>query len=63
MLDIVLLGSGGSMPMPGRFLSSMLLSYKGRKILIDCGEGTQVAIENECRFQKYRYHMFDSSAR
>lgn len=45
MLDIVLLGSGGSMPMPGRFLSSVLMSYKGRKILIDCGEGTQVAIK------------------
>lgn len=44
MLDIVLLGSGGGMPMPNRFLSSMLISYKGRKILIDCGEGTQVSM-------------------
>ncbi|SHJ19902.1 ribonuclease Z [Lutispora thermophila] len=44
MLDITLLGSGGSMPMPHRFLSSLLISYKGRKILIDCGEGTQVAM-------------------
>ena len=46
MLDIVLLGSGGGMPMPNRFLSSMIISYKGRKILIDCGEGTQVAMRN-----------------
>ena len=46
MINIALLGSGGSMPMPGRFLSSLLMSYKGRKILIDCGEGTQVSMKN-----------------
>ncbi len=44
MIDITLLGSGGGMPMPNRHLSSMLISYQGRKILIDCGEGTQVAM-------------------
>lgn len=44
MLDLTLLGTGGGMPMPNRFLSSMIISYKGRKILIDCGEGTQVAM-------------------
>lgn len=44
MLDITLLGTGGGLPIPERFLSSMLVSYKGRKILIDCGEGTQVAM-------------------
>lgn len=44
MLDITLLGTGGGMPMPKRHLSSMILSYSGRKILIDCGEGTQVAM-------------------
>jgi ribonuclease Z len=44
LLDICLLGSGGGMPMPERFLSSMVIGYNGRKILIDCGEGTQVAI-------------------
>jgi len=32
------------MPMPNRFLSAVLLSYNGRKILIDCGEGTQVSM-------------------
>lgn len=30
--------------MPNRFLSAVLLSYNGRKILIDCGEGTQVSM-------------------
>lgn len=44
MLNISLLGSGGGMPMPDRFLSCMIINFKGRKILMDCGEGTQVAI-------------------
>lgn len=44
MVDIALLGSGGGMPMPERFLSALLINYRGRKILIDCGEGTQVSM-------------------
>lgn len=44
MVDVVLLGCGGGMPMPERFLSASLLIYKGRKIVIDCGEGTQVSM-------------------
>lgn len=44
LLKLSLLGSGGGMPMPDRFLSALLINYKGRKILIDCGEGTQVAM-------------------
>jgi len=44
MLEVALLGCGGGMPMPERYLSSLLLSYRGRKILVDCGEGTQVSI-------------------
>lgn len=44
MIDLLLLGCGGGMPMPNRFLSSLLISYMGRKILIDCGEGTQVSM-------------------
>lgn len=44
MVDIALLGCGGSMPMPERFLSSLLINFKGRKIVIDCGEGTQVSM-------------------
>ena len=45
MLDLTLLGSGGGTPIPVRFLSSMIISYRGRKILLDCGEGTQVAMK------------------
>ena len=44
MIDLTLLGSGGSMPIPERFLSSLIIEYSGRKILMDCGEGTQVAM-------------------
>ncbi|WP_346868312.1 MULTISPECIES: ribonuclease Z [unclassified Clostridium] len=45
MIDVCLLGCGGSMPMPERSLSATLINYKGRKILIDCGEGTQVSMK------------------
>lgn len=45
MLDICLLGCGGSMPVPHRYLTSMVASFKGKKILIDSGEGTQVALK------------------
>ncbi|WML33785.1 ribonuclease Z [Clostridium sp. OS1-26] len=45
MLDVCLLGCGGSMPVPNRCLTSMIVSYNGRKILIDCGEGTQVSLK------------------
>jgi len=45
MVDLTLLGCGGGMPIPERFLSSLLINYKGRKILIDCGEGTQVSMK------------------
>ena len=43
MLDIALVGTGGMMPLPTRYLSSLLIRYEGRMMLIDCGEGTQVS--------------------
>lgn len=45
MLDICMLGTGGGMPVPERFLSAALIRYQGRKILVDCGEGTQVSMK------------------
>lgn len=52
MIDLVLLGTGGGMPMPNRYLSSCYLNYKGKKILIDCGEGTQVSMRiAKCGFK------------
>ncbi len=47
MLDICLLGTGGMMPLPYRFLTSMMARYNGQSILIDCGEGTQVAMKEK----------------
>lgn len=43
MIDIALLGTGGMMPLPRRWLSSLLIRVGGDVILFDCGEGTQVA--------------------
>ncbi len=45
MLDVALLGTGGMMPLKNRRLTSLMLRYNGHCILIDCGEGTQVAIK------------------
>lgn len=45
MLDICLLGCGGMMPLPKRHLTSLTVRYNGRTTLIDCGEGTQVAMK------------------
>ena len=45
MLDICLAGTGGMMPLPYRWLTSLMLRYEGSQILIDCGEGTQIALK------------------
>ncbi len=45
MVDVALLGTGGMMPMPERFLSSIILRINGRLIMTDCGEGTQVTLK------------------
>lgn len=47
MLDICLLGTGGMMPLPKRHLTAMMARYNGHNILIDCGEGTQVAVRKK----------------
>ena len=39
MLDVCLLGCGGMMPLPRRWLTALMLRYNGSSILIDCGEG------------------------
>ncbi len=45
MLDVCLLGTGGMMPLPHRFLTSLMTRYNGSNLMIDCGEGTQVAVK------------------
>lgn len=47
MLDVCLLGCGGMMPLPGRWLTSLLLRCNGHSLLIDCGEGTQIAMREQ----------------
>ena len=47
MLDVCLLGTGGMMPLPRRWLTALMTRYNGHSLLIDCGEGTQVAIKEK----------------
>lgn len=47
MLDVCLLGTGGMMPLPYRWLTSLMLRCEGSHLLIDCGEGTQIAIKEK----------------
>ncbi|MFR9280320.1 ribonuclease Z [Levyella massiliensis] len=56
MIDVCLLGTGGMMPLPGRHLTALLVRHQGHSILIDCGEGTQVAI------RKYGWSMHSIDA-
>lgn len=35
------------MPLPYRWLTSMMVRYNGSSLLIDCGEGTQIAIKEK----------------
>jgi ribonuclease Z len=44
VLDICLPGTGGMMPLPERWLSCCWIEYQGKALLIDCGEGTQIAL-------------------
>lgn len=47
MLDVCLLGSGGMMPLPYRWLTALMLRFNGSSLLIDCGEGTQIAMKEK----------------
>ena len=47
MLDVCLLGTGGMMPLPYRWLTSLMVRYNGSSLLIDCGEGTQIAVKEK----------------
>lgn len=47
MLDVSLLGTGGMMPLPKRWVTSCLMRYNGASVLIDCGEGTQIALREK----------------
>lgn len=55
MLDLCLLGTGGMMPLPKRRLTALMMRLNGKGLLIDCGEGTQVAV----REQGWSFHDID----
>lgn len=47
MLDVCLLGTGGMMPLPHRWLTALMTRFNGSSLLIDCGEGTQIAVKEK----------------
>lgn len=50
-MEICLLGTGGMIPLYNRFLACCYIEQNQKGILIDCGEGTQMA------FQKTGYEL------
>lgn len=53
MVDVCLAGTGGMMPLKNRWLTSFYMEYNGRGMLIDCGEGTQIALSCvECKLSR-----------
>lgn len=56
MLDVCLLGTGGMMPLPGRWLTSLMTRLNGSSLLIDCGEGTQITIKEK----GWSFHSIDT---
>lgn len=47
MIDVNLIGTSGTMPMPNRPLTALFVSCKGKSLLIDCGEGTQTVLREK----------------
>ncbi len=47
MIEVCLLGTSGMMPLPRRYLTSMVARYNGQSIMVDCGEGTQIALKEK----------------
>ena len=45
MINVTLVGTGGMVPLPGRYLASCHIEYNGKAILVDCGEGTQISLQ------------------
>lgn len=44
MIEVTLLGTAATLPRPERALTACVLTCSGRSILLDCGEGTQLAL-------------------
>ncbi|MCD8095594.1 MAG: ribonuclease Z [Ruminococcus sp.] len=53
MPEITLVGTGGMMPLKYRWLTSCYIEHNGSAVLIDCGEGTQIALaQAECKISR-----------
>lgn len=53
MVDVCLPGTGGMMPLENRWLTCCWIEYQGNAILIDCGEGTQIALKKSgCKLSR-----------
>ena len=53
MLDICLAGTGGTVPLEHRWLACCFVEMQGKALLIDCGEGTQIALKkSKCKISK-----------
>ncbi|HBT64239.1 MAG TPA: ribonuclease, partial [Ruminococcaceae bacterium] len=45
MTEVCLPGTGGMVPLPDRWLTCCWIEQQGCAVLIDCGEGTQIALK------------------
>ncbi len=53
MLQVCLPGTGSVLPLPNRWLPCCWLEHQGTALLIDCGEGTQLALKVAgCRLKR-----------
>lgn len=56
MLNLQILGSGAATPTLSRGVTAQYLNFNERKILIDCGEGTQLKLRKfHVKFQRIQY--------
>ncbi|HMM30788.1 MAG TPA: ribonuclease Z [Clostridia bacterium] len=50
MVEVCLPGTGGMLPLENRWTASCWIEFQSKAILIDCGEGTQIALKKAgCR--------------
>lgn len=59
MPEICLLGTGGMLPLKNRWLTSCYIEHNGKALLIDCGEGTQIALAQfGCKISRIEALLF-----
>ena len=55
MVEVCLPGTGGMLPLESRWTASCWVEFQGMAILIDCGEGTQIALKKAgCRLSRLK---------